>query len=496
MRLWFGIEIPGVYIHPTHQPPLTLPQQGDRPMRTVTLLLLVLILATSMASSQAKPGGIARELAMGAASTDRNIAVNPFIVMDPTWLLGNPAYLQHYGDYAWFDIAGGTVNGYGGENVYGNQFGGVNFAFGKQYSVGAILSYDASVTNNLWNPLNNYILNSTRPTANPATSLGSPRPIEVFEVLAAASLDNLEVGAGISYGWSNQDFTSTSAPPTPITSDGSLKAHTLGIRAGLRMDFGGGSLFEGSVATRFDKATDKFSIGGSGNGTGTSEYGASATELEANVRLGLKMSKRVTIVPYAALRTYSVEPKEAGRLVGQTETKFTYKESILSMSFGLGGEVKVKEMYLAGGVSFAILRDKTETNTNATTTSPTTTSTFSISAFPVFNLGVEYPVLEWLTLRGGYYRALASATTKTEVSTGGSTERSQSLGSSSVNFGGFGSVGGDEKGLMTLGLGLKFGGFALDATVSEQALRRGLGVIGASDNINTFGYCTLSYCFE
>jgi len=208
------------------------------------------------------------------------------------------------------------------------------------------------------------------------------------------------------------------------------------------------------------------------------------------------MSKRVTLVPYAALRTFSIEPKEDGRLVGQTETKYSYKEGILSMSFGLGGEVKVKDMYLAGGVSFALMRDKTETNSNATTTSPTTTSTVSITAFPVFNLGVEYPVLDWLTLRGGYYRALASATTKTEVSTGGSSERSQSLGNSSVIFGGFSSTGSDENGLMTLGLGLKFGGFALDATVSEQALRRGLGVIGASDNVNTFGYCTLSYCFE
>jgi hypothetical protein len=465
-------------------------------MRTVTLLLLVSILASTIVFAQAKPGGIARELAMGAARTDRNIAVNPFILMDPTWLLGNPAYLQHYGDYAWFDIAGGTVNGYGGENVYGNQFGGVSFAFGKQFSVGAILSYDASITNSLWSPLNSYISGSTRPMTNPAASIGTPRNIEVFEVLAATSLDNLEVGAGISYGWSNQDFTSTSAPPTPITSDGSLGARTFGIRAGLKMDLGSGSMFEGAVAARMDKATDKFTNGGTGNGTGTSEYGASATELEANARLGLKMSKRFTLVPYFALRTFSVEPKEAGRLVGQAETKYSYKESILSMSFGLGGEVKVKEMYLAGGVSFALMRDKTETNTNATTTSPTTTSTLSISAFPVFNLGVEYPVLDWLTLRGGYYRALATVTSKSEVSTGGSSERSQSLGNSSVIYGGFSSIGSDENGLMTLGLGLKFGGFALDATVSEQALRRGLGVIGASDNINTFGYCTLSYCFE
>jgi hypothetical protein len=166
------------------------------------------------------------------------------------------------------------------------------------------------------------------------------------------------------------------------------------------------------------------------------------------------------------------------------------------MSVGLGGEVKVKEMFLAGGVSFALMSQKTETNPNATPTSKTTTSTLSITAFPVFNLVLEYPVLNWLTLRGGYYRALASVTNKTEVQDGATSEQSLSLGNSSVIFGGYAPAGNDENGLMTLGVGLNFGGFALDATVSEQALRRGLGLIGATDNVNTFGYCTLSYCFE
>ena len=54
---------------------------------------------------------------------------------------------------------------------------------------------------------------------------------------------------------------------------------------------------------------------------------------------------------------------------------------------------------------------------------------------------------------------------------------------------------GNYDGLVTLGVGLKFGNFALDATVSEEALRRGIGLIGASDAINTFGYMTASYNF-
>lgn len=465
-------------------------------MRNVTVILLLLVLSSTMVLAQAKPGGIARELAMGAAKTDRNIALNPFIVMDPTWLLGNPAFLLKYSDYAWFNIAGGTVNGYGGENIYGNQFGGVSFSFGKELAVGAILSYDPSVTNSLWTPLNAYIARSTRAAANPAAAGGAPRAIEIFEVLAAFDMGGLELGAGLSYGRSNQDFTNTPAPPATNTSEGSLSARTIGIRAGMRMDMGGGSAFEAAVAARLNKATDKYSIGGSGNGTGTSEYGAGTTELEATARLALKMSKRFTLVPYAALRTYSVEPKEDGRLDGQAETKYSYKNSVLSLSVGVGGEVKVKDFYLAGGVSFATRKDKTETNPNATPTDKTTTVTSTITAFPVFNLGVEYPVLDWLTVRGGYYRAFANLGTKSEVDGGATSEQNRLIGYSNVGMGGYGPTANDENGLMTLGVGLKFGGFAMDATVSEQALRRGLGMIGSQDNVNTFGYVTLSYCFE
>ncbi len=58
---------------------------------------------------------------------------------------------------------------------------------------------------------------------------------------------------------------------------------------------------------------------------------------------------------------------------------------------------------------------------------------------------------------------------------------------------GIGSYSADN--LVTLGLGFKFGEFSLDATISEQALRRGLGLIGSSDALNTFGYLTASYNF-
>ena len=49
-------------------------------IRKLTVVVLTLALATPLVFSQAKPGGFARQLSMGAASVDRNIVLNPFIV--------------------------------------------------------------------------------------------------------------------------------------------------------------------------------------------------------------------------------------------------------------------------------------------------------------------------------------------------------------------------------------------------------------------------------
>ncbi len=43
---------------------------------------------------------------------------------------------------------------------------------------------------------------------------------------------------------------------------------------------------------------------------------------------------------------------------------------------------------------------------------------------------------------------------------------------------------------------LRFGNFGLDASIYEEVLRRGLGLLGSADNINTFGLVNLSYNFE
>jgi hypothetical protein len=167
----------------------------------------------------------------------------------------------------------------------------------------------------------------------------------------------------------------------------------------------------------------------------------------------------------------------------------------LGYAVGVGGEYRTPSFYLAGGLSLQSLRAKLEFNNGAPT--PTTTNTTVTNfALPVVNVGGEWWFTDWLAGRGGYFRSLAKNKTETETTTGGVTgtvETSTSAPNSFIAVGGINPA--THEGIVTLGIGLRFGGFALDATVSEEALRRGLGLIGAQDNINTFGYMNASYYF-
>jgi hypothetical protein len=451
-------------------------------MQRVLVVVLIVALAATGAFAQAKSGGIARQLAMGGAQVGSNIVVNPYIFTDPVWLLVNPAYQADYGNYVWFNAGGGTIKG-DSRDVLGNQFGGAHFAIAKEFTLGAILSYDPTVTNTLWTPLSSFV----------GASLSRP-PIETFEVLAAFDMGNLKIGAGIMYGWNSAK--TTNSPPAPAnSSESEVSASAFGIRGGLLFDLGSGSAVDASFGLHMDKVGAKNTVGGTGNGTGTAEATNSATEIQVTARVGLKISKAFTFVPYGAFRTYSYEPKIDAVLTGQTKPTNSLKSSFTGISAGAGGEYKLKQFYLAGGVGFITRSTKTETNPG-TTNAKTSTTTESSMALPVFNLGAEYWVLDWMAVRAGYFRAMGSETTKNEPGSGGSFETSSSGGTSAVVIGDYGFVPDNDNSLITLGMGLKFGAFALDAMVSENALRRGLGLIGSSDNINTFGYLNLSYSFE
>jgi hypothetical protein len=466
-------------------------------VKRIAFLAMALALLAGSSIAGAHPGGIARELALGGGPLaptgfGPNIALNPFIYDDPTLMLLNPAYQQMYRNYAWMNIAGGAVSNFNSaaDNGYGRQFAGANFSFGKEFTIGAVLSFDPSFTNGMVTQLATFV-NAVRP-GGAQTGL---RPVDVIEVTGTYDLGSLTVGAGILYGWAKNDTKNATAPVPPASSSTELSASVFGFRLGAIVDMGGGSAFDVSGALRLDKATDNVDgTNAAGAAADLGNYSASATEIQVEGRLKLKISNKVNFIPYAAFGNLSGEPKQDAPQTGVTPFNGSIKVSATLLSVGAGMEYKITNFYFAGGVSFRTSHVKTETTPPSPPVIGTTSVTNSATEFPVLNMGVEWTLLDWLIGRMGYYRTFQSVGTKTERPTGGSTTETNTwAGNSNVLIG---SYSGTDNSLITLGLGLRFGNFALDGTVSEEGIRRGLGLIGAQDNINTFGYVTASYCFD
>jgi hypothetical protein len=476
---------------------------------------MMIALAAGMALSQgAKVGGEARQLAMGAGTSSLGVAVNPFITQDPVFILINPAYQSYYGSYVWWNIGGGgLVNSNFVEDGYGKQNVGVSFNLSRDLVIGGIFSYDPSAVNVVSGLLKGGTALTGLPFAFPAfipaglraPAIGTeaainggqtiPGVANVWEVLAAYKTGTLDFGFGVTYGRSNSDAT-ISNPGTSYSREAS--SSMFGVRAGILMDFGGGSNFDGHAAIRFDKATDnvKFNPVVATQG---GEYSVSGTEIEVGARLKLRVSNRFNFVPYGSFTSVSATPKEDAPRNTIAAIKTTETSTTTALAFGAGGEYKLSTFYLAGGLSFQMLRAKVEVTDPAVGAAPasSSTTTNSFTSVPTINLGAEWWLTDWLAARGGYYRAIGNVNSKLETSAGNagsSGETNLTFPESFILLGGLNPATWD--GVVTLGLGLRFGNFSLDGTISDEALRRGLGLLGSADNINTFGYLTASYNFE
>lgn len=475
-------------------------------MKNLATTFVVLVMATASLFADAKNGGIAREIAMGGSQSGSGLILNPFVMDDPALLLLNPAYQAMYKDYAWMNIGGGTVNGLStANNGYGQQNAGVAFGLGRSWSFGAILSYDPSAVNGVSSLLRGVlgVPSIVRRTGEGGGGQVIPAVANMWEVVAAYEMGGAKFGFGFSYGHSNRDSTiSVPAPGTSVSTEAS--AHVFGFRLGMNLDLGSGSALDASAALRLDKATDNIDLTPAPTGgTDDGDYSATGTEFQFQARGKFKMSNKVNFVPYGLIAILSAEPKEDKAPAALAAVPIgSEKLTALAYAVGVGGEYKTPSFYLSGGISVQSARAKVELN-EPTLPAPapppgSSTTTVTYFALPVFNVGGEWWFTDWLAGRGGYYRSLGNVKFETEGSTGStplpSTEGNLTIPNSLLFIGGITPTTND--GLITLGLGFRFGGFALDATVSEEALRRGLGLIGSQDNINTFGYLTSSFNFE
>jgi hypothetical protein len=98
--------------------------------------------------------------------------------------------------------------------------------------------------------------------------------------------------------------------------------------------------------------------------------------------------------------------------------------------------------------------------------------------FPLWNIGVEWNMLEWFVGRLGYIAYTGSSSDEFPNTVTSKTEVVSTFFAPT------------QRGV-TLGVGFRFGDFSLDATVNEDVLRQGFNTIGGGGP--TFAYLTASY---
>lgn len=425
--------------------PLNIPQLGVTIMKKLFALVLVVAFMATAVNAQSglvpkeKSGGYARVQAMGGEGGS-----NPFFV-DPINMTINPAFAKYYGNFLWGDIGASTAAVNDGDG----QFAGFNFQLDNKLTLGAILSRNdykgmgiSSVTGT--NALVG-ILNGLPGTTRNAVNLDNN-----FQILGAYALSDATVlGLGVSYASTQNDRT-----PASGTADKS-SASQLGLNLGLIQHF--------SKDNGLDLNFAFVSHGAKNEAAKTNKV--SASTINVGARYFHNIGKGFSFVPVASFTTMSGTVDVAG--------VSTDMDSYSLLGVGAGLNYTAGDLFLAGGVSFA-----TESwTTKSTPANPELTRNHLW--FPVWNLGAEFKVTDWMKARLGYVASTikdkqelaASATTKNEVVT--------------TNFGRQG---------VTLGLGFKFGNFNLDATVNDEVLRQGLRNIGTGA-VNTFGHISASYAF-
>jgi hypothetical protein len=257
------------------------------------------------------------------------------------------------------------------------------------------------------------------------------------------------LGLGVSFASTQNDLT-----PATGTAD-KTSASQLGLNLGLIQHFSKDNGLDFSFAFVY----------GSAKNEAANTNKVSASNIGVGVRYFHNIGKGFSLVPVASFNTMSGTVDVAG-----TSNDL---DSYTNFSVGAGINYTAGDLLLAGGVSFA-----TESwTTKATSTTPELTRNHMW--FPVWNLGGEFKVTEWMKARLGY----KVATNKDKMETAASsTTKNETVATMFDRTG------------VTLGLGFKFGNFNLDATVNDEVLRQGFKNLSAGA-VNTFGHISASYAF-
>ncbi|MFA4924578.1 MAG: hypothetical protein WC557_10340 [Ignavibacteriaceae bacterium] len=381
----------------------------------------------------------------GGYARIQSLGNNPFVV-DPENMKTNPAYAAYYQNFLWGDLGSSKV---GADNNGVGQFAGFSLKITPTLTVGGLLTRKDFQSNSIG------LLDPTGVVSTVNSLLGVSRVVNLdnnLELFGSYKLGNMVLGLGAAYASTTNKYT----PATGSGDEGT--ASQFGLNAGLILE----------VNENLDVDVDASLVLPSATytpGTG-SKTAASNTLLMLDGRAFYKINPKLTLVPLINFGNISGTVDQAG------------KSSDLSSStiFGVGVGINYRtgDFLLAGGPS--LMYSKT-TDPSIPNISPETSS--SSFEFPVWNIGAEWNLVSWLIARFGYVASTGSDKWQNAVSATKTEEYTRTV---------FGANDG-----ATLGIGLRFGQFGLDAMVNEEILRQGFNNIGGGKA--TLAYISASYAF-
>ena len=402
------------------------------------ILLSILFVSYNIHSQEIKrTGGYARIVSLGN---------NPYVI-DPEAIKVNPAWGHYYYDFLWGDIGSNAGPDFG--NASSGQFAGVNFSLKSNLTIGIMLTRNDFNTFSIGklDPLSGYGPGFSVIQAVPGT-VPLNNNVEIFSSL---QFKDLIFGLGIALAASKNNTK------TPNTGETDISASQFGINGGIIANFTRNLMLDGGISFIFPGASAE-------PPAPATKITASQTIIDINARLFWRYSEKLRFVPVLNFITASGS-QEANGQSGDLN-------SLTSISAGFGVEYTIGDFLLVGGVG---MNSNSWTIPSIPTIQPELQN--SSFTFPIWNLGAEWTLLDWLTARLGYTASTNNNTTQT------------GLGPTLVREN---TVTQYTPGMATLGLGLKFGDFSLDGTINHDVLRQGLGNIGGG---RTFAYISTSYAF-
>ncbi|UCH65541.1 MAG: hypothetical protein JSW63_13205 [Ignavibacterium sp.] len=417
---------------------------------TVTVLSL-LVVSVSFAQDIKKTGGLARLSGMG---------LNPYVI-DPFFNTVNTAWNGVYNNFILADIGTSASPSFGAGGS--GQYVSASFSAARRWTFGGILArndfpgygialLDPGSNGSLGAPFSGVVS-----TVNSLRAPGSVLPLDNNLVLMATyRLRNTIIGLGVAYASTSNESTLAGTPQ--VTTEGS--ASQLGFNLGVISDLSRNLKLDASATILLPSASFETSS------TGDTETKASQTFIGITGRAFWRVNPNLRVVPLLAFVTVS-GTVDSGLSRGSVDFP-----SLTSFAFGGGLNYKIGDFLLAGGVIFS----STSYDVEATAGAPKLENSATI--FPIWNLGVEWHLIDWLVGRLGYVAVTGSTTSQTPAT------------SSTVNEFVATFFGPPQRGI-TLGVGFRFGDFSLDATVNEDVLRQGFNIVGGGGP--TFFLMTASY---